>query len=240
MQILIPMAGAGSRFAKVGYSKPKPLIDVDGLPMISRVIDNLGPDNDYIFIVQKSVLDDYEKDLISATDFAKSSKFLIANGLTEGAAQTCLLAKDSLDMDSPLMIANCDQIMDWNYDHFYKWFDTTFSDGSIITFSSIEPNNSYVTLREDGYILEAQEKIVISDIATTGVYIWRQARDFMVSAEEMISKNIRYNNEFYVCPVYNQIVEKGKLINVYHIKSHWPIGTPEDLEIYLKHRHERI
>lgn len=234
MQILIPMAGAGSRFSQVGYLDPKPLIDVDGLPMIRRVIDNLGSNHDYIFIVQQSTLNSYKDKLNEVTRVARSSRFLTTYGLTEGAAQTCLLAKDHLDIHQPLMIANCDQIMEWHNFHFYDWFDSTPSDGTILTFDSDSDKNSYVTVDSNGWVTDCKEKIVISNLATTGVYIWRRAVDYIWAAEDMIMKNIRFNNEFYVCPVYNQNILKGQLINTYHIKKHWPIGTPEDLEVYTK------
>lgn len=234
MQILIPMAGAGSRFAQAGYKDPKPLIDVAGLPMIRRVVDNLGLDYDYIFIAQQSTLDNYRNRLEEVTSVAKSAKFLSVDGLTRGAAETCLLAKEYLDPDRPLMIANCDQIMDWDSNHFYEWFYSKPSDGAIITFDSDSDKNSYVKIDEDGWVTEAKEKIVISNLATTGVYIWRRASDFIWAAEDMIEKNIRHNNEFYVCPVYNQNIAHGQKVNTYHINKHWPIGTPEDLEVYLK------
>lgn len=233
MQVLIPMAGAGSRFADVGYKDPKPLIDVAGRPMIRSVIENLGPDHDYIFIVQKPVLDRYANKLKEATEICKSSRFLTTHGLTEGPAQTCLLARDYLDIHQPLMIANCDQIMEWDQKHFYEWFDSTSCDGTILTFNSDSIKNSYVTTNEEGWVTDCKEKIVISNLATTGVYIWKRAVDFIWAADDMILKNIRFNNEFYVCPVYNQNILKGQEINTYHIKQHWPIGTPEDLKIYL-------
>lgn len=234
MQILIPMAGAGSRFVQAGYKDPKPLIDVNGLPMIKRVIDNLGLDHDYIFIAQQSTLSNYQHRLEEVTKSAKSAKFLSVNGLTRGAAETCLLAKDYLDHKRPLMIANCDQIMEWNSNEFYEWFYSKPSDGAIITFNSDSTKNSYVLLDEDGWVTDAREKVVISNLATTGVYVWREAKDFIWAAEEMIAKNIRHNNEFYVCPVYNQNILRNQKINTFHIEKHWPIGTPEDLHIFLK------
>ena len=233
MQILIPMAGAGRRFKDLGYELPKPLIDVNGAPMIQRVIENLGTQHEYIFIVQKQVWYDYSAELTKTVSICNSYKFICSDGLTQGAAETCLLAKKHLYMDKSLMIANCDQIMDWDTNHFYDWFDTTQSDGSILTFDSDSNKNSYVTLDKDGWVIEAKEKEVISNIATTGVYIWRKAIDFVSAAEQMIEKNIRHNNEFYVCPVYNENVSMGHKINTYHINSHWPIGTPEDLQGYM-------
>lgn len=234
MQILIPMAGAGSRFVEAGFKNPKPLIDVLGYPMIRSVINNLGVYHDYTFIVQQSVLDHYRTQLEIATSICKSSKFLTVEKLTQGAAETCLLAKKYLNPDKSLMIANCDQIMEWDNKEFYKWFEITPCDGTILTFTSSSNKNSYVKVDSNGWVTEAREKIVISNLATTGVYIWRKSIDFVTAAEDMISKNIRYNNEFYVCPVYNQNIQAGKLINTFHVEKHWPIGTPEDLNLFLE------
>lgn len=227
------MAGSGRRFVQMGFIDPKPLIDVNGMPMIRQVIDNLGTDHDYIFILQRSTWEKYSQRLTEVTSVCKSAKFIPIEELTEGAAQTCLVARDLLRADQPIMIANCDQIMEWDHRNFYTWFENTPSDGTILTFTSDSDKNSYVTVDVDGWVTEAKEKIVISDLATTGVYIWRRAADFISAADAMIAKNIRFNNEFYVCPVYNQNVEAGLRVNTYHITCHWPIGTPEDLETYL-------
>jgi len=233
MQILIPMAGAGSRFSSAGYSLPKPLIDVAGEPMISRVIDNLGTNHQYWFIVQDGVYQQYGKQLHEVTSKTYRHHFLKTNGLTQGAAETCLLAEHQLDPEEPLMVANCDQWQDWDPHHFQDWFIRNPSDGTVITFYSNSIKNSYVKIDSLGWVIEAREKEVISNLATTGVYIWRKAKYFTRAAHEMIDRNIRVNNEFYVCPVYNQNLFMGHKINTYHINRHYPIGTPEDLDYYL-------
>jgi UDP-N-acetylglucosamine diphosphorylase / glucose-1-phosphate thymidylyltransferase / UDP-N-acetylgalactosamine diphosphorylase / glucosamine-1-phosphate N-acetyltransferase / galactosamine-1-phosphate N-acetyltransferase len=237
MQIIIPMAGAGSRFSQAGYQLPKPLIDVAGEPMISRVMDNLGTNHQYWFIVQKAVWAEHSVQLTRAAQKCAMHTFLLTDGLTQGAAETCLLAERMWDPEEPLMIANCDQVQDWDSDHFYDWFLRTPSDGSIITFYSHSIKNSYVKIDNLGWVVEAREKEVISNLATTGVYVWRKAKYFMKAAHDMISRNIRVNNEFYVCPVYNFNLMMGHKINTYHINKHWPIGTPEDLNMYLQEKH---
>lgn len=237
MQIIIPMAGAGSRFSQAGYQLPKPLIDVAGEPMISRVMDNLGTNHQYWFIVQKAVWAEHSVQLTKAAQKCAMHTFLLTDGLTQGAAETCLLAERMWDPEEPLMIANCDQVQDWDSDHFYDWFLRTPSDGSIITFYSNSIKNSYVKIDNLGWVVEAREKEVISNLATTGVYVWRKAKYFSKAAHDMISRNIRVNNEFYVCPVYNFNLMMGHKINTYHINNHWPIGTPEDLHMYLQEKH---
>lgn len=235
MQIVIPMAGAGSRFSQAGYMLPKPLIDVAGEPMIRRVIDNLGVNHQYWFIVQNAVWAEHSVTLTKAARSCAHHTFLLTDGLTQGAAETCLKAERMWDPEQPLMIANCDQVQDWDHNHFYDWFLRTPSDGSIITFYSNSIKNSYVKIDNLGWVVEAREKEVISNLATTGVYVWRKAKYFSQAAHEMIHRNIRVNNEFYVAPTYNFNLMMGHKINTYHINNHWPIGTPEDLNIYLEH-----
>ena len=237
MQIIIPMAGAGSRFSQAGYQLPKPLIDVAGEPMISRVIDNLGANHQYWFIVQKQVWADHAPQLSQVAEKCYHHTFLLTEGLTQGAAETCLKAERMLDPEEPLMIANCDQLQDWDQHHFYDWYVRTPSDGTIITFYSNSIKNSYVKIDNLGWVVEAREKEVISNLATTGVYLWRKAKYFTRAANDMISRNIRVNNEFYVCPTYNLNLAMGHKINTYHINKHWPIGTPEDLNLYLNEMH---
>jgi NDP-sugar pyrophosphorylase family protein len=237
MKILLPMAGAGKRFAECGYDKPKPLIDVMGKPMIERVIENLGYENDYVFLVQKSHLDLYGDELRKTFSKTNSYKIVEVPGLTEGAACTALLAEDAVSPQSPLMIANTDQIMDWNRAEFYDYFYTSSCDGVIFTFKSLDKKHSYAKLDAlDKYVTEVAEKVVISNNATVGVYVWRTANMFFNAAKEMIRKNIRTNNEFYICPAYNVNIEWQGKVEVYPIRSHHPIGTPEDLIRYLRYK----
>ena len=235
MQILIPMAGMGSRFRDQGYRLPKPLIDVHGQTMISRVITNLGPDQDFTFVVQRNHWLNNKRLFEQSVQNCAHSRFEFVETVTRGAAETCLLACKNLDMNQPLMIANCDQIMDWSAQHFASWFDSIDCDGTIVTFYSNSIKNSYVRTDNNGWVVEAREKEVISSLATTGVYVWRRAQFFVDAATAMIEKNIRTNNEFYVCPVYNFNLMMGHKINTYHVNRHWPIGTPEDLPYYVSH-----
>ena len=233
MKVLIPMAGAGSRFADHGYTNPKPLIDVRGVPMIQAVVDNLNIDAEHIFIVQKSHYEKY--DLGVALDkVSPGCKIVQIDGVTEGAACTTLLAKKYIDNDHPLLIANSDQFVEWNSNEFMYSMIGDGIDGGILTFYSQHPKWSYVKLNEQGYVVDLQEKNVISDKATVGIYFWRKGSDYVKYAEQMIEKDIRVNNEFYVCPVFNQAIEDGKEIRTFDIPKMWGLGTPEDLKYYLE------
>ena len=230
MNVLIPMAGRGERFAKSGkYTLPKPLIDVNGKPMIVRVIENLGMTGKHIFLVLKDrceIVENAVKDVLG--DYV----IIPVDQVTEGAACTCLLAKDYINNDEPLLVANCDQIMEWCPKIFLDCVKGDM-DGCIITFSSDSPKNSYAKVNRHGHVTRVAEKEVISEFATTGVYYWSKGRFMVDSCEKMIAKNLRTNNEFYLCPSYNEMIEDGLIICILHIPKHWPIGTPEDLEAYL-------
>jgi len=205
LNIIIPMAGAGSRFEQAGYTFPKPLIDVEGKPMIQVVVENLNMVANFIFIVQKSHRIKYNLDTL-LNIIAPNCKIIEVDGLTEGAACTALLAKDLINNDNPLFFANSDQFVSWDSNEFMYKMQETDCDGGIVTFESIHPKWSFAKVNEFGLVTEVAEKNPISNMATVGFYYWKHGSDFVKYAEQMIEKNIRVNNEFYVCPVFNQAV----------------------------------
>ena len=234
MNVLIPMAGAGSRFAQAGYTFPKPLIDVNGKPMIQVVVDNLNVDAHFIFLVQK---EHYEKyNLQSVLNLiAPGCDIVQVDGVTDGAARTTLLAKEFIDNNEPLMMANSDQFVEWNSNECLYAFTADSIDGGIVTFESTHPKWSFAKLDDNGFVSEVAEKNPISNIATVGIYYWKCGSDYVKYAEQMIEKNIRVNNEFYVCPVFNEAIADGKKFRVKNIERMWGLGTPEDLTHYLEH-----
>ena len=232
LNVLIPMAGAGSRFADAGYTFPKPLIEVRGKPMIQVVVENLNIEANYIFICQREHYDTYNlKYLLNL--IAPDCKIVLVDSITEGAACTTLLAKEFIDNDQPLVMANSDQYVKWNSNEVMYAFNADSIDGGILTFNASHPKWSYAKLNEEGFVSEVAEKKVISDLATVGVYYWSKGSDYVKYAEQMIEKNIRVNNEFYVCPVFNEAIQDGKKIRVKTIEKMWGIGTPEDLNYFL-------
>ena len=234
MNVIIPMAGAGSRFAEAGFSFPKPLIDVNGKPMIQVVVENIGLDSNYIFLVQKEHRKKYHLDNMLPL-IAPNCKVIEVDGITEGAACTTLLAKDIIDNDSPLFFANSDQWVDWDPTQFMYDMQETQADGGIVTFKATHPKWSFAKIDENGMVTEVAEKKPISNNATVGYYYWRHGSDFVRYAEQMIEKDIRVNNEFYVCPVFNEAIQDGKKILTHEAKEMWGLGTPEDLDLYLMH-----
>lgn len=235
MKILIPMAGEGSRFAKEGYTFPKPLIDVDGKPMIQKVVENLNFDAEFIFLVREEHLQNY-KGLSTTLSQITSGRFKIVkvDRLTEGAASTALLAKEYINTDDDLLIANSDQVIYYRPENFLTIKNMTTADGVIFTFNAVHPKWSFVKMNDKGFVTQVAEKVPISNIATCGIYWYRRGKDFVESAERMIVRNIRVNNEFYIAPVYNELIQSGKTVIPFFVQEMYGIGTPEDLQTFLK------
>ena len=233
LNVLIPMAGAGSRFTQAGYTFPKPLIDVQGKPMIQVVAENLNIKANFIYIVQKEHREKYNLDTLLNLVTPKC-KVVEVEELTEGAACTALLAKKYIDNDSPLFFANSDQFVEWDSNEFFYKMNETEADGGIVTFRATHPKWSFAKTNEQGLVTEVAEKNPISDIATVGFYYWKHGSDFVKYAEQMIKNNVRVNNEFYVCPVYNEAIKDNKEIRTFDIPKMWGLGTPEDLKYYLE------
>ena len=233
MNILIPMAGAGKRFFDAGYIFPKPLIEIDNKPMIQWVIESLNLKANYIFIIQKEHQEKYNiKSVLKILQ--PNCKIIELDHLTEGAACTTLLAKEYINNNDPLIIANSDQYINWNSSKAFYDFNSKNLDGAILTFEAIHPKWSYAKCNNEGFVTEVAEKKVISRNATVGVYYWKHGSDYVKSAEEMIRKNIRVNNEFYVCPVYNEFLKKNKKIKIHKVDKMWGLGTPEDLNNFIQ------
>ena len=235
MNILIPMAGEGSRFAAQGFDKPKPLIDVDGMPMIQTVVESLNLDGRYIFLVRKEHIDKYNVDVFLKT-ITSNCEIVVVDSLTEGAACTALLAEDLINNDENLVIVNSDQYIVWNSTKFMYAANEKNVAGSILTFQADHPKWSYAKTNENGFVTEVAEKKVISNNATVGLYYWSKGSDFVKYAKQMIEKDIRVNNEFYICPVYNEAIKDNKKISTYNVDEMWGLGTPEDLEFYMSNK----
>ena len=233
LNILIPMAGAGSRFEAAGYTFPKPLIEVRKKPMIQVVIENLNIDANYIYVVQKSHREKYNLDTLLGL-LTPGCKIVEVDGITEGAACTALLAKEHINNDNPLFFANSDQFVEWDSNEFMYKMQETDADGGIVTFNATHPKWSFAKVDEQGLVTKVAEKNPISDIATVGYYYWKYGSDFVRYAEQMIEKDIRVNNEFYVCPVFNQAIEAGLQVRTFNTEGMWGLGTPEDLNYYLE------
>lgn len=237
INIVIPMAGRGSRFANAGFKLPKPLIDVAGKPMIDWVIDNIAPKEPhrFIFLCLQEHLDKYnlETHLKSREE---NCVIVPVNQVTEGAACTVLLAERYIDNNDPMMIANSDQYVDVDIDKYIRCIGE--NDGLIMTMKASDNKWSFIKYDENGFVTVVREKEVISDEATVGIYNFARGSDFVRYAHEMIDKNIRVNNEFYVAPVYNMMIEDKKRIVFYNVgevdRGMYGLGTPDDLKRFLE------
>jgi NDP-sugar pyrophosphorylase family protein len=227
--ILIPMAGLGSRFVEAGFYTPKPMINVKGKPMVQASVESLNLVGRYIYVVQKAHYDQYDLRTF-LQKITPSCEVLQVDGTTEGTVATTLVARSLINTDNPLIIANCDQILDWDSKDFMA---SNKEDGLIVVFNSSDAKWSYASVSDAGLVERVAEKEVISEYATAGVYYWKKGSDYIKYADQMIAKNIRTNNEFYVCPVYNEALLDKKKIVTYPINQLWGVGTPEDLNLYL-------
>jgi dTDP-glucose pyrophosphorylase len=201
--------------------------------MIQVVIENLNLDANFIYVVQKSHRQKYNLDTLLNL-ITPNCKIVEVDGITEGAACTALIAKEFINNDDPLFFANSDQFVEWDSNEFMYKMQETGCDGGIVTFKSTHPKWSFAKTNKDGIVTEVAEKNPISEDATVGFYFWKNGSDFVKYAEDMIQKNIRVNNEFYVCPVFNQAIQDNKQIRIFNIDKMWGLGTPEDLDNFLK------
>lgn len=235
MNIVIPMAGEGTRFPRDTYKIPKPLIEIRGVPMIQRAIDSLGLNGTYHFIIRKDSYYDQVCTLLHS--ICPNSKIISVEETTEGPASSCLLFRDFINNDDELVIANCDQIMWWDPEVFLTNARYYRYDGLVVTYTTTTPKNSYAKIDSNGLVVEIKEKEVISDISLNGIHYWRKGKYFIQSSEDMIKCQDRSpNGEFYVGPTYNYMIKNGYKVGIHHIPNfqHNPVGVPEDLENYLR------
>ena len=237
MNILIPMAGRGSRFTEQGYTDSKPFIDVDGKPMIQRVIENLNiefsADYKLILICIREDYDKYDFNIFDGIIGHNKYDVVILDEVTDGAAQTVLMAKNLINNNKPLLILNSDQMIEYNSRATFNKFNK--QDGGIPCFYGEGTDWSYAKVGDDGFVTEVAEKKQISNDATAGYYYWKRGSDFVKYAEQQIEHNDRtgINKEFYVAPVYNWAIKDGKKIVISIVDSTIELGTPEYLERYL-------
>lgn len=238
LNIVLPIAGRGQRFVDAGYDVPKPLIPVHGRPMIDTVVRNIRPavEHRFIFVALREHLD--RLGMREALEEAAPGSIVVpVDDVTEGAACTVLLARPHIDTEAPLMLANSDQWVDTSIDAYLAAMDRHRADGLIMTMAADDPKWSFVGLDDQGFVTRVVEKQVISREATVGIYNFRRGSDFVRAADQMIHKNLRVNNEFYVAPVYNELIAAGARVCVYNVGREgdgmYGLGIPTDLDHFL-------
>lgn len=242
MTVLIPLAGAGSRFAKEGYKDPKPLIPVDGLPMIVQAVQHLPKGDRYIFLCRSEHLQNYPLRSTLEQYFPGCDIIEVAE-LTEGQASTCLLAKDLIRPDDQLFIGACDNGLTFDQVAWKKLVNDSTVDAAVFTFRNnvtVERNpKAYGWVKVDAanQVTGVSVKVPISedpvhDHAVVGAFWFRRGADFVRAAEEMIANNTRVNNEFYVDECINNAVGLGLKVAAFEIDKYICWGTPNDLKVY--------
>ncbi len=239
LTIVIPMAGHGSRFADAGYDLPKPLLPIHGMPMIEAVVRNLAPSEParFVFICRREHLASYgfEAGLRQA---APDTVIVPIDEVTEGAACTVLLAEHAIDADDVLVIANSDQWVDHDMDAHLAVMRRDALDGLIMTMTADDPKWSFVELDAARRVTNVVEKVVVSDEATVGIYTFARGGDFIRAAKAMIAADERVNGEFYVAPVYNQLIAEGAAVGIDNIGAEgagmYGLGIPSDYEGFLR------
>ena len=227
LNIVLPIAGRGSRFAVAGYTQPKPLIPVHGEPMIAAVVRNIRPARPHRFIFVALAEHLQHAGMRQALEAAAPGSIIVpVDQVTEGAACTVLLARQHIDSNDALMLANSDQ-----------WVDIDINDYLAAMDRQHDPKWSFVGLDRHNLVTRVVEKEVISNEATVGIYNFRRGAAFVAAADRMIAKNLRVNNEFYVAPVYNEMIEDGARIAIYNVGREgagmYGLGIPTDLDLFL-------
>lgn len=239
LNIVVPMAGRGSRFADAGYVNPKPLIEIYGHPMIEYVTKNITPkcEHRFIYICQEEHLEKFHLDE-ELRRMSPGCVIVTIDHITEGAACTVLLAEKYIDSQDELMIANSDQYVDMDINEYLLAMGK--EDGLIMTMPADDPKWSFIKFDGQGYVQMVREKEVISHEATVGIYNYQHGADYVRYAHQMIEKNIRVNNEFYVAPVYNEMIEDGKKIVFRNVgENMYGLGTPADLNYFMNQEFSR-
>jgi dTDP-glucose pyrophosphorylase len=236
LNVVIPMAGQGRRFAEAGYDKPKPFIEVLGKPMVCHVLDNLNIEATKFILLARKKHFEIEKEAVKFITQNYNVEWVLIDKSTDGAACTVLHARGLINNDKPLLIVNSDQVVDMDIRQFICDSDSRNLDGSVLCFEDNDPKWSYAKVDNNGLITTVKEKEVVSEHATAGYYYFAKGKYFVEGALDMIVNNDRTNNEFYVAPVYNWVIKRGGRYGIFSVdqtQMHG-MGTADDLNKYIE------
>ena len=233
--LLIPMVGRGQRFKDEGFTLPKQLIEVGHKQMIDWSMSCIKTDEcNLIFIIRRDTVYSHQMDEVLRQKFGDDINIVIVDRDTEGTVSSCLYAEDYIDNDIPLSITTLDMYFEPHFDPAQVREDV---DGSVVTFYANNPAYSYSEVGKDGYVKRTAEKEVISNHSHAGLYHFARGSDFVRLGREMVRRNIRVKNEFYIAPLYNLFIEEGMKINVHPIDNLWSMGTPSERRHFLEHEY---
>lgn len=236
INVLIPMAGLGTRIKDFDNLNPKPLVVVDGKTLIEHSLDSFLIDAHYIFITRKYDNLNYNKKLTKIFDgYGINYTEINIDYLPNGATNTALCAKEYINNKNPLIILNCDQLFNWNPMDFINSIDDNI-DGAVVLYKSDDPKNSFANIKNNR-IIAISEKIVTSNDALVGIHYWKHGKDFVESAQELLKNNT--NKECFISETYNYLTQ-NKYIVPYYINNNQfiPLGTSEDIEKYIRLKKE--
>lgn len=238
VNILITMAGVGSRFVKAGFKQPKPLISVKGKAMVEWAMNSFDfldshKNKKLIFLALKEHIENYRLDKELKRFFGSQIAIISVPAVTGGQAETALLASPQINNFQKLFIYNCDT---YSQSPIWELIQTEDPDGVIPCFESNDPRYSYVRVDKFGYGAEVAEKKVISNLATTGMYYFKRGMDFVSSALALKALGEKQKGEFYIGPCYNELIKAGKKIRTVKAIKNYVLGTPEELEVFKKYK----
>ena len=232
VNILIPMSGKGQRFVDAGYSIPKGLIMAGDKQILDWSMESIDyKDCNLIFVIRNDHSCNYSLDKILRKKYGNDITIVKTYQDTRGSVETCLYAKEFVNNDNPLVV----YCLDVYFKPTFNPYDVSeSSDGLILTFRSNSPNYSYTEVDDSGHVTKVAEKTVISNMANVGVYHFKKGSDFVECSEHMIKNDIKTNGEFYIAPLYNMMAEKNKKCTIQEVEEMHVMGTPKELNFFVK------
>lgn len=235
-QIVLLMAGAGSRFARAGYSASKPLIEVDGEPMFGRALSSLGdlPADRLLAVVRQQQIEEEAIDQ-RLNEVCPDLELVVLPGMTRGAAESALAAASLLDPDRPVVVLDCDlEFRSSEYVSLARSAPDGDFDVLLLTFPADDARYSFAQVESAGVVTAVAEKQVISDRAIAGAYCFSTAERFVSSAQRVVDRGERAGvPEFYMSEVVLDVLDRGGRVRAAAVEHYASFGTPEELDEFL-------
>ena len=240
LHIIMPMAGEGSRFLKEGWTIPKPLIELKGIPLFLRAINSIVSDEmslKYSFIVREEHLEKYHIGTRIKTILSDANIFSVKK-TTRGAVETCLYARSVIREDDAILVLDCDlefkslEMQSEIKNSLNKGIENV-NGGLLVSFKSSNPRYSYALVDESNRVIKTAEKELISENALCGAYFFSSGRDFLWACNKLMNELNFTKPEYYVSLLYNYLLERGDFVKLCHLDEYQSYGTPEELKAYL-------
>ena len=240
LHIIMPMAGEGSRFLKEGWRTPKPLIQLDGVPLFKRAIGSVAIDGltmKYSFIVRQEHIDNYGIDR-SIREILPDANIFSVEKTTRGAVETCLIAEPAIADDDAVIVMDCD--LEFRSERFSELMREVLNTpveqangGLLVSFESDLPRYSYAQTDGTDRVIRTAEKEVISSHALCGAYFFASGRVFKSAAHRLMDEANFNKQEYYVSLLYNYLLGDGDTVRLAPMEVYRSYGTPEELKQYM-------